>query len=90
MPKLRRVSGREAVRALEKLGFQQVRQRGSHVILKKNTLVHVGGSNTRVCRTICQFVLRTIYKIALQSVKLAFWVLNHAAISLFVPYSHPL
>jgi len=37
MPKLRRVSGREAIRALEKLGFQQVRQRGSHVILKKDT-----------------------------------------------------
>lgn len=37
MPKLRRVSGREAVRALEKLGFAQVRQRGSHVVLKKWT-----------------------------------------------------
>jgi len=37
MPELRRVSGQEAVRALEKLGFQQARQRGSHVILKKST-----------------------------------------------------
>jgi predicted RNA binding protein YcfA (HicA-like mRNA interferase family) len=35
MPKLRRVSGQEAVRALERLGFVQVRQRGSHVVLKK-------------------------------------------------------
>ena len=35
MPKLRRVSGQEAIRALEKLGFEQVRQRGSHVVLKK-------------------------------------------------------
>jgi predicted RNA binding protein YcfA (HicA-like mRNA interferase family) len=35
MPKLRRVSGREAIRVLEKLGFEQVRQRGSHVVLKK-------------------------------------------------------
>jgi len=35
MPKLRRVSGREAIRALERLGFEQVRQRGSHVVLKK-------------------------------------------------------
>jgi predicted RNA binding protein YcfA (HicA-like mRNA interferase family) len=35
MPKLPRVSGTEAVRALEKLGFVQVRQKGSHVILKK-------------------------------------------------------
>ena len=37
MPKLRRVSGQEAIRALERLGFVQVRQRGSHVILKKRT-----------------------------------------------------
>ncbi|HLB47776.1 MAG TPA: type II toxin-antitoxin system HicA family toxin [Anaerolineales bacterium] len=35
MPKLRRVSGREAIRALERLGFKQVRQRGSHVVLRK-------------------------------------------------------
>ena len=37
MPKLRRVSGKEAVRALERLGFERVRQRGSHVVLKKQT-----------------------------------------------------
>ena len=37
MPRLRRVSGQEAVRALERLGFAQVRQRGSHVVLKKQT-----------------------------------------------------
>lgn len=35
MPKLRRVSGREAIRALERLGFEKVRQRGSHVVLKR-------------------------------------------------------
>ena len=35
MPKLRRVSGAEAIRALERLGFEQVRQKGSHVVLKK-------------------------------------------------------
>jgi predicted RNA binding protein YcfA (HicA-like mRNA interferase family) len=37
MPRLRRVSGREAIRALESLGFEQVRQRGSHVVLRKET-----------------------------------------------------
>lgn len=37
MPRLRRVSGSEAIRALEKLGFDQVRQRGSHVVLSKQT-----------------------------------------------------
>jgi len=35
MPKFRRVSGHEAVRTLERLGFRQVRQQGSHVILKQ-------------------------------------------------------
>ena len=35
MPKLPRVSGAEAIRALAKLGFKQVRQRGSHVVLKR-------------------------------------------------------
>lgn len=37
MPRLRRVSGQEAIQALERLGFFQVRQKGSHVILKKRT-----------------------------------------------------
>jgi predicted RNA binding protein YcfA (HicA-like mRNA interferase family) len=37
MPKLRRVSGAQAIRALERLGFVEVRQRGSHVVLKKET-----------------------------------------------------
>ena len=37
MPKLHRVSGQEVIRALARLGFVPVRQRGSHVILKKQT-----------------------------------------------------
>lgn len=35
MPKLRRVSAKETIRAREWLGFRRVRQRGSHVVLKK-------------------------------------------------------
>jgi len=35
MPRLPRVSGAEAIRALERLGFVQVRQRGSHVVMKR-------------------------------------------------------
>ena len=34
MPKLPRVSGGDAIRALGQLGFHQVRQRGSHVVLR--------------------------------------------------------
>ena len=37
MPELRSVSGEQAIRALERLGFARVRQRGSHVVLKKQT-----------------------------------------------------
>ncbi|UJP02320.1 MAG: type II toxin-antitoxin system HicA family toxin, partial [Nitrosomonas sp.] len=35
MPKLPVVSGMEAIRALERLGFTVVRQRGSHIILRR-------------------------------------------------------
>ncbi len=35
MPKLPRVSGAEAVRALERLGFAKVRQSGSHLIMRR-------------------------------------------------------
>ena len=38
MPKLPRISSREAIKALKSLGFKQTRQTGSHVILKKTTL----------------------------------------------------
>lgn len=38
MPKLPRISSREAIRALERLGFGQIRQTGSHVVMKKETL----------------------------------------------------
>jgi predicted RNA binding protein YcfA (HicA-like mRNA interferase family) len=31
------VSGHEAIGALERLGFVQLRQRGSHVVLKRQT-----------------------------------------------------
>ena len=37
MPKLPRISSREAIRSLERLGFEQVRQTGSHVVMKKET-----------------------------------------------------
>ncbi len=37
MPKMPRISSREAIQALERLGFEQVRQTGSHVVMKKRT-----------------------------------------------------
>jgi predicted RNA binding protein YcfA (HicA-like mRNA interferase family) len=35
MPKMPRISSREAIRALERLGFEQIRQTGSHVVMKR-------------------------------------------------------
>lgn len=35
MPKLPRVSSVDVVKTLEKMGFVQIRQKGSHLILKK-------------------------------------------------------
>lgn len=35
MPKLPRLSGAEVVKTLERMGFYQARQRGSHVVMKK-------------------------------------------------------
>lgn len=37
MPNLPHLSGREIIRVLERLGFAQARQRGSHVVMKKST-----------------------------------------------------
>ena len=37
MRRLHKVTGQEAIRALQRLGFEKVRQCGSHVILKKET-----------------------------------------------------
>lgn len=35
MPKLPRLSGAEAVRALQRLGFAIARQKGSHIVMRR-------------------------------------------------------
>lgn len=62
MPKLRRVSGREAIRALERLGFVQVRQRGSHVVLKKQTPEREIGCVVPLHRELAIGTLRSILR----------------------------
>lgn len=37
MPNLRTLSGIDTIKAFEKLGFRKVRQKGSHVVLRKDT-----------------------------------------------------
>ncbi|MGB3204517.1 MAG: type II toxin-antitoxin system HicA family toxin [Crinalium sp.] len=53
MPKLPRVSAKETIRALERLGFFQVRQRGSHVILKKQLFVEDDENNQHLIEVGC-------------------------------------
>lgn len=36
MPRLPVLSGQEVVKILERLGFRQVRQRGSHVVMRRD------------------------------------------------------
>jgi predicted RNA binding protein YcfA (HicA-like mRNA interferase family) len=38
MPKLPVLSGQDVVKALERLGFAQVRQRGSHVVMRRGAV----------------------------------------------------
>jgi len=37
MSKLTRMSGKEVVSTLKKFGFREIRQKGSHIILKRTT-----------------------------------------------------
>ena len=37
MPKLPHVSGTEAVRALQELGFEVIRQKGSHLVMRRGS-----------------------------------------------------
>lgn len=62
MPKLRRVSGRQTICALEHLGFFQVRQRGSHVILKQKTFEGERGCVVPLHRELAIGSLRGILK----------------------------
>jgi predicted RNA binding protein YcfA (HicA-like mRNA interferase family) len=37
---LPRISGREVVKALKKIGYDQDRQKGSHIVLRQNSYPH--------------------------------------------------
>lgn len=40
MSDLPRISGREVVKALKKIGYEQDRQRGSHIVLRQTAYPH--------------------------------------------------
>ena len=62
MPDPRRVSGQEAIRALERPGFVQVRQKGSHVVLKRQTPEGAIGCVVPLHRELAIGTLRGILK----------------------------
>jgi len=54
--------GKETIRALEQLGFEQVRQRGSHVILKRQTSKGAVGCVVPLHRELAVGTLRGILR----------------------------
>ena len=65
MPSLHAVKIRRVIRALEKAGFRQVRQHGSHLQLKRGNLlvtvpVHPGDLNPTVLRSILRQAQMTL------------------------------
>lgn len=48
MPKLPRVSGAELIRALQRLGFEKIRQNGSHVVMRRGSTGCVVPSHSEV------------------------------------------
>jgi predicted RNA binding protein YcfA (HicA-like mRNA interferase family) len=62
------VSGEQAVRAFERLGFRRVRQRGSHVVLRKDTPDGAVGCVIPRHRELAHGTLRGILKQARVSV----------------------
>jgi predicted RNA binding protein YcfA (HicA-like mRNA interferase family) len=65
MPKLPVLKPREVIAALEKDGFRQVRQRGSHVQLKRGNLlvtvpIHPGDLRPQVLRSILRQAQMTV------------------------------
>lgn len=65
MPSLPAVKIRRVIRALEKAGFRQVRQHGSHLQLKRGNLlvtvpVHPGDLNPIVLRSILRQAQMTL------------------------------
>jgi predicted RNA binding protein YcfA (HicA-like mRNA interferase family) len=62
LPSLRQVSGDEAVRALERLGFRQVRTRGSHVIMRRETPDGPVGCVVPLHRVVAVGTLRSVLR----------------------------
>lgn len=68
-PKLRRISAEELIKKLEKVRFVKVRQRGSHVVLKKTTSGETIGCVVPMHKELAIGTLRGILKQAKLSIE---------------------
>ena len=62
MPKLPVLSGLDLIKLLEKFGFIQIRQKGSHIVLKKTTPAQTIGTVVPNHRELAEGTLRAILK----------------------------
>lgn len=62
MGKLKRLSGEEIIKTLKRLGFEPVRKRGSHVVLKKITIDGAVGCVVPMHREVATGTLHSILK----------------------------
>jgi len=62
MVRLPRVSGQQVVNALKRLGFVQTRQRGSHVVMRKDTSEGAVGCVVPMHREVATGTLHSILR----------------------------
>ena len=62
MTKLKRVSGEKVINALQKMGFEIARQRGSHVVMKKISIDGAIGCGVPMHKEIATGTLHSILK----------------------------
>jgi len=59
-PKLPQISGQDLVKALQKIGYEMVRQKGSHIRLRKTTTVGVHNITIPEHKTVAKGTLNDI------------------------------
>ena len=62
MPRLPKLSGEETIEVLKRLGFERIRQRGSHVVLKKESNEGVIGCVVPLHRELAAGTLRGVLR----------------------------
>ena len=62
MPRLPRISGEEAARILERMGFSRIRQKSSHLVMKKETPHEVRGCVVPMHKELATGTLRSILR----------------------------